>query len=275
MIHFVSVRGIIAQEDYNSLKVGIVCSKREIIAGENLGLQITISNISNKAVCIAPPQPVLYLNLIVQSGGTNIPPQVKRSLQSFGNIEIAANGKIIIDEELCTWFPLGLYAGEFILSASYIPNKDARRFTIRSDTVHITVVPRSSEQEVEYKDFVGIISSSGNEAIRKGALFLTTHSNSMFEPRVKLELAGRYLTVGDYGSANKMLEGVSILPSATTTEKGRKHYLSARVMKAQGCLSEAIIEAEKCPSLWVANEVQVWKTELKKKQSRDKVGDEH
>lgn len=274
-IYLLGVSWLIAQDQGNRphLDIELVCPKNKIVAGENLGFQVVISNAFH-SIRIAPPQPMLYLNLMVQTGATNIHPQVKRLLQPFSDIEIAANDKIIIDEELCTWFPLGLYAGEFTLSMSYIPNRENRHFAIRSNTIQIKVAPRSPEQEVEYNAFVGILSSTGKEAMQKATQFLATYSSSIFEPRVRLELAGRYLTAGDYDSANNVLDGMSILPSATILEKSGKHYLSARVMKAQGRLAEAIAEAEKCPSLWVTNEVQVWKTEFKKQQNREGVNKE-
>jgi len=249
VFHLLGVLGSIAQDHLN---IKLICPKHEIIAGENLGFQVVISN-SSQRICIAPPQFMLYLNLIVQTGGTNVPYQIKRSHQSFGDIEIAANSTMTIDEDLCTWFPLGLFAGEFTLSMAYIPNKEDRSFTLRSNTIQITVAPRSPEQEMEYEAFVGILSSSRKEAIQKATQFLVTYSNSIFEPRVRLELAGRYLTAGDYDSANKVLEGILFFSSATIREKGSKHYLSARVMKAQGRFAEAIVEAEKCPSLWIPN----------------------
>lgn len=264
--NLLSVSGILAQNlaDNNpQLDIRLICPKHEIVAGENLGFQVVISN-SSQRIRVAPPQSMLFLNLIVQTGGTNIPPQVKRLLQPFGDVEIAANDKIIIDEELCTWFPLGLYAGKFVLSISYIPDRGNRRLAIMSNTIQITVTPRSPEQEEQYKAFVDILSLSGKEAMQKTTQFLATYSNSMFEPRARLELARRCLTAGDYDSANKVLEGMANLSSATIHEIDRKHYFSARVMKAQGRLAEAIAEAEKCPSFWVTNEVQVWKTEFKK-----------
>ena len=264
------VSGTLAQDKADNtprFDVKLVCPKHEIVAGENIEFQVVISNLSQR-IRVAPPQSMLFLDLIVQKGGTNIPPQVKVMHDPLGDIEIEANSTMTIDEELGTWFPLGLYAGEFTLSMSYIPDRNNRQFAIMSNTIKITVKPRSPEQEKQYKAFLDILSSSGKEAIQKSTQFLATYSNSMFEARVRLELGARYLKDREYDSANRVLDEILTLPSATVFEQQEQHYFSARVMKAQGRLAEAIAEAEKASPLRIKHELQVWKVELRKRQGQ-------
>lgn len=254
--------GALAQNEAGNsqgLNITLEGLKRQIVAGENLGLRIVISNATQR-IQVAPPQPFAFLNLIVQQNGVNVPYQIKRSLQLFGDIAIEANSAITINEDLSTWFPLGLSAGEFSLSLDYIFNRADRSLALRSNPVPITVLPRSQEQEAQYQAFVGIFSAP----IQAATQFLATYPDSMFEPRVRLELAKRYLATGDFDSANRALEEISTLASATALEIDLKHYFSARTLKAQGNLLEAILEAEQCPALWVINETQYWKNEFDK-----------
>ena len=260
--------GTLAQEKADNtprFDVKFVCPKHEIVAGENLGFQVVISNLSQR-IRVAPPQSFMFLRL--KAEGTNVPPQVKVSLSPLADIEIEANSAMTIDEDLCSWFPFGLRAGEVTLSMAYIPDRNNLKFAIMSNTVKITVKPRTPEQEKQYKDFVKIFSASGQEAIQKAIQFLATYPNSMFEARALLELGALYLTIGDNDSVIKVLEKISSLPSATTFEKQRKRYFSAQAIKAQGRLADAIAEAEKAPPMRITNDLQRWKIQHKMQETR-------
>lgn len=230
----------------------------EIVAGENVSFGVALNNRAPKSIVVSPLQPFLYLNLIVNHNGERVPPQVKISLSPDEDINIG-QGEIIPKEiDLCTWFPLGLFEGVFELYVAYVPEKNNRDLEVKSNTIHLRVVARTAEQENAYQDYVAVLSSSGQEAIEKGSVFLDQHENSMFEGRVRIELANRYLAQKDWGHAIDIMSESNQM-ELTNAEMTKGRYLIARALRGSGRFSEAVSELEKIQESWARREANTWR----------------
>jgi len=239
--------------------IALSSPKSEIMAGENMPFAITIKNCESKHVVVSPLQPFLYLNLIVNHKGKRVFPQIKKSLSPDEAINIEQGAVIQKEVDLCTWFPLGLFEGEFEVHITYVPERNNRALVFKSNAIHLKVIARTAEQEKAYQDYIAVLSSSGKEAVEKASVFLAQHRDSMFEGRVRIELANRYLAQKDWGQAIDVLSQSLSQRSLTNAEITKGRYLVARSLRGSGRFSEAVLELEKIQEPWARREADAWR----------------
>lgn len=242
-----------------NIAITLACSKSEIVAGENVPLEITITNRAPYDIIISPLQPFLYLDLVVEQNGKRVPPQLKKAIQPWEDVSLASCIMAKRTEDLCTWFPLGLYQGEFDVYFTYVPLKRDRDVMLRSNAIHLKVLARTADQESAYLEYVAVLSSSGKDAIEKASIFLKQHKSSMFETRVCIELANRYVTQQEFDKVIKILNTGLAQGRFTNMETIRGRYLIARSLRGTGRLQEAIAEIERIQEPWAKKEAANWR----------------
>ncbi|MDK1032618.1 MAG: tetratricopeptide repeat protein, partial [Planctomycetia bacterium] len=85
------------------------------------------------------------------------------------------------------------------------------------------------------------------------------------EPRVRIELAKRYLAMKDYEKVDKVLGTAFLKSRPTIPELNEGWYLLARSLHARGKLKEAISVIEKIKEHSATQETNKWREELKAK----------
>ncbi len=262
----VSAQDMPAGDEEPDLRLDLSCPRERITAGENVVFKLTLRNLSNEDLEVSPLQPVVFLGLRVVSAGEEVAPQVKVLAAPWASVALAAGKVLEADVDVCSWFPLSLHSGSFQLSFSYYPIAGNRNVVVQSNVIHLEVSPRTDDQGKAFKDFVAILRATGDEAVERGEQFLAQHKGSMFDARVRLELARRYLTRKEYEKVREVLGGEFTRSSPTSVETALRCDLTARSLRAQGRLADAISELEKTDAPWAASEVERWRLELQLRQ---------
>jgi len=245
------------------LGVKLSAAKNVVTAGENFALRVTLKNLSDREATVSPLQPFAFLRIIVESEGKLKPQQVKRRVAPEPDVTLRPAQQIQKELDIGTWFPHGLYTGSCKIHISYQPDRN-RRGMIESNVVEVEVKARTAEQENEYQDFVKILRASGDKANEKCHQFLKQHKGSMFEPRVRLELAGRYGAWKQFEKVHEPLGTEFAQASPTKREQITGLYFRTRAFRDSGKFQEALTLAESINEAWAKREAQMIRVELKK-----------
>jgi hypothetical protein len=234
-----------------AIKVTIACPKTTIVAGENLEFSVTIHNTSDKDVSTASPQPFAFLTLHVESAGKVIPSQRKVQLKGYDpNVTLGTGQTLKKDRDLCTWFPLGFYAGTFEISVAYFPDRSDGSIVLKSNVVKVEVQARTPEQEKEYQDFVEMRRADSNEAFVKYRVFLKRYPKSVFEPRVRLHYAGGLNLKMDVDQVEQVLGEAFERSSPTRTERNFARNLRVRTLEKNGRIKDALSVIQDVDEPW-------------------------
>lgn len=245
------------------VKVTIACPKNEVVAGENMEFSVTVQNTSDKTLNVAPLQPFAFLTLYVETGGKVVPPNVKATVIFLPDIKLQPGQKATYIVDVCTWFPLGFYAGMFEVSASYLPDRNDRSIVLRSNVVKVEAKARTPEQEKEYQDFVEVLRSAGTEAVDKCKQFLKQHSKSIFEPRVRLEYAARLDLMKNLADIEEVLGEAYERSSPTRPERHFARDIRARSLQENEKIKEAISVLQDVDEPWAKEKVRMLQRRVK------------
>ncbi len=248
-----------------NVKLELSCPRKEIVAGENVAFRLTLRNLSEADLEVSSLQSLAFLVPRVMSAGELVRPKLIK-VKPGPSVTLAAGEALEAEVDLCTWFPRSLHSGSFQVSFLYGPNRGNRDVVVQSNVINLEVGPRTDDQEGAYQEFLAILRASGDEAVEKCKQFLAQRKGSMFDARVRLELAGRYLTKKEYEKVKEVFGSEFSQGSPTSVEVAFKHYLVGRSLRAQGKLAEAIPELEKTDARWAIHEVESWRRELQPRQ---------
>ena len=256
------------------VKLTISCAKNTIVAGENLEFSVMLQNTSDKIVSVAPLQPFAFLTLHVEAMGNVIRPHLKVLLDRLDpDVSLRSGQTVKVKRDLCTWFPLGLYAGTFQVSVAYSPDRNDRNIVLRSNVVELVVKARTPEQEKHYQDFVEILRASGKEAINKCQQFLKQHPKSMFEARVRLAYAARLDLKKDVDEIEKVLGEAYEHSSPTRPQKDVAREIRARSLETNGRIKEAISVLQDVDEHWANEKRRLLQRRVKSADSQPSTGE--
>jgi hypothetical protein len=244
-------------------KVEVALAKTNLVAGENVEITVTLENPLDKEVEVTPLQPFGFLELNVEENGKRVPNQLKVTLEGLDKDTVIGPKKFVSRRlDLCTWFPLGLYAGEFDVGMIYYPNRNDRSVTVKSGAVRVRVDARTPVQEKEYNQYVEILRSSGGPDLQLVKKFLEEHPGSMYEPRVRLFWAGAVDLKAQGNVVADVLGAVFASAAPTKAEMDAAADLRSRSLMANNRDEEALAVLEGVEGGWASQRREVLRKRL-------------
>jgi hypothetical protein len=179
----------VPQATAEGLELGLSVAKTALVAGENVEIVLTLKNIGPTPVRATALQPFMYLNPHIEADGKVLPQQV------FPHVAVLEPPLVLQPKQsvqrvvdLATWYPIGLYAGEFAMRFEHRQVLGGRQlFSLRSNTISLKVAARDEREEAAFKAYLALQDGGREHAHERYREFIEKHAGSIFEARARLD----------------------------------------------------------------------------------------